>query len=213
MVKHPAKFSNPILEVLKPFIAKYDKVLDPFGGVCRLKEIKPDIYSNEIEFEWAVQAKPANAICGNALHLPYASETFDAICTSCTYGNRMADSHNAKDSSKRNTYTHTLGRKLHVDNSGHMQWGQKYRDFHRRAWRETDRVLKNNGIFFLNVSDHIRKWTAVDVTGWHFEFISGELKYTHIETIEIETQRQRFGANSNLRSGYELLYIFQKTDY
>lgn len=39
-------------------------------------------------------------IVGNALALPFPDATFDAIATSPTYGNRMADSHNAQERCK-----------------------------------------------------------------------------------------------------------------
>ena len=82
-------------------------------------------------------------IVGNALALPMEwTNCFDMVITSPTYGNRMADHHNARDGSKRLTYTHQLGRPLSETNSGRMHWGQDYKDFHVRAWSEVDRVLK-----------------------------------------------------------------------
>ena len=87
---------------------------------------------------------------------------FDGICTSPTYGNRMADSHDAKDGSSRNTYTHKLGRKLDVNNSGKMQWGNEYKKLHTKAWNECFRVLKNDGVFILNFKNHIKKGKEVD---------------------------------------------------
>jgi len=61
----------------------------------------------------------------------------------------MADHHNAKDSSKRNTYTHCLGRKLKEENTGKMQWGHLYRNKHRKIYEEFIRVLKTNGYLIL----------------------------------------------------------------
>lgn len=46
-------------------------------------------------------------IVGNALYLPFRDRAFDGIVTSPCYGNRMADHHDARDDSKRNTYTHS----------------------------------------------------------------------------------------------------------
>jgi tRNA G10 N-methylase Trm11 len=137
-------------------------VLDPFAGTGRIASI-PGIraVAIEIEQEWATQ------VVGNALQLPFAAETFDAVFTSCTYGNHMADHHNARDGSKRNTYRHTLGHELHPDNSGQLQWGEQYRLFHEIAWMEVWRLLKPSGMFLLNISDHIRKGVVVPVSEWH----------------------------------------------
>ena len=129
-MKHPAKFTDSILDAIKPILLPHWVILDPFGGTGKLKEIAPNAIINEIEFEWVAMGKPASVINGDALSLPFANDTFDAIVTSPTYSNRMADSHNAKDGSKRNTYRHTLGRALHSNNSGQLQWGDNYRNKH-----------------------------------------------------------------------------------
>lgn len=71
---------------------------------------------------------------GNALHLPWPDGTFDAICTSPAYGNRMADRYSETGESERLTYAAMLRRQLHPDNAGQLQWGQRYRDFHLAAW-------------------------------------------------------------------------------
>ena len=65
---------------------------------------------------------------GDAEFLPYKDDFFEAICTSPTYGNRMADHFEAKDGSKRNTYRYAIGRALDEENTGKMQWGKKYRE-------------------------------------------------------------------------------------
>ena len=44
---------------------------------------------------------------GDATALPFADWTFDAVITSPTYGNRMADHHNAQDGSRRVSYRHS----------------------------------------------------------------------------------------------------------
>ena len=102
----------------------------------------------------------------------FGDATFDAICTSPTYGNRMADHHNARDASPRHTYRHVLGRPLTRGNSGALQWGdgiagEEYRALHVAVWTECRRVLKPGGIFVLNVKDHIRGGVLQEVTKWH----------------------------------------------
>jgi hypothetical protein len=83
----------------------------------------------ELEPEWASQHP--RTMVGDARALPLPDATFDMVVTSPTYGNRMTDHHNAKDGSRRITYTHNLGRTLTPGNSGAMQWGEDYRQLHR----------------------------------------------------------------------------------
>ena len=210
-VKHPAKYTDDFIPLFAEILVEKGckKILDPFAGVCKIVEIKKFgydglIYANEIEREWAVQGfEEVDCLnIGDAEHLPFKSDFFDAICTSPTYGNRMADSHKAKDSSKRNTYTHTLGKELKEGNTGKMQWGSKYKEKHKAIYLELRRVLKDGGIFILNVSNHIRKGEVVKVTDWHVETLE-DLGFTKIQEKRIETPRNGFGANSKLRVPYE----------
>lgn len=46
-------------------------------------------------------------VIGDATRLPFDNRMFDAVITSPTYGNRMADHHDAQDGSKRITYRHS----------------------------------------------------------------------------------------------------------
>ena len=48
-----------------------------------------------------------------------------------------------------------------------MQWGDAYRSFHVKAWREAWRVLRPGGRFVLNIKDHIRNGERMPVTDWH----------------------------------------------
>jgi DNA modification methylase len=163
-------------------------VLDPFAGTGKLRLVFPDCILLEIEPEWA---SLAGAIVGNAIAMPFKNVCFDAICTSPTYGNRMADSfvdHQTEKKYTRNTYTHTLGRKLHKNNSGAMQWGENYRELHRKAWRECFRVLKVNGKLVLNISDHVRDKKKVDVTQWHILELE-KIGFSVINNIEVTTRR------------------------
>lgn len=208
-VRHPAKYSNALLPVLAVLLTPARRVLDPFAGVGKLRAIRPDAFLLELEYPWAAQAAQpqGRAICGNALSLPFAPGTFDAICTSPTYGNRMADHHEAKDASRRNTYRHALGQPLHPDNSGAMQWGEAYRAFHRAAWDECWRVLRPGGRLILNISDHIRAGQRARVSDWHTETL-GDLGFSFVRSWAIPTPRNRQGANGAARVDYESVYLF-----
>jgi len=203
---HPAKYSDALLPIFANLLKDSKLILDPFGGIGKLKQIRLDAIINEIEFEWA---KEAGGICGDVLRLPFDDETFDAIVTSPTYGNRLADHHNAKDKSKRITYKHCLGHDLHPHNSGQLQWGEKYQEFHLLAWKECLRVLKPQGKFILNISDHIRNKRIVFVSDWHVHTLV-HLGWFPVGWIPIYTPRMKRGANNKSRVGHENIYIFER---
>lgn len=210
-VRHPAKYTDALLPVFVDMLRGSQRILDPFGGTGKIFEIQPflpaaQIDAVEIEPEWA--AYDQRVTLGNALALPWADDTFDAVCTSPTYSNRMADSHTARDSSRRNTYTHALGRKLHPQNSGQLQWGNAYRDFHVKAWTEARRVLQHNGKFVLNIKDHIRSGKRVHVTDWHCEALTA-LGFVEVEHRHIACPGQRYGANGGARIDYESVILFR----
>lgn len=168
---HPATYSDSLLPVLADLLLGFRRILDPFAGTGTIHVLSElllpgsETVAVEIEPEWA--AYHPRTIVGNALALDFCDGVFDAICTSPTYGNRLADHHDAYDPDSRRSYTHDYGHPLNDDNSGTMQWGDRYRDFHERAWTEALRVLRPGGRFVLNIKDHIRGGEWIDVAGWH----------------------------------------------
>lgn len=231
LTPHPAKFSDVILDAIGVVLQdECDRlghevhVLDPFAGVGKIHKLKDPgrilTTGVELEPEWAEQH--ILTLVGNSLHLDelFVARKFNAIATSCTYGNRMADSHivGEADKSKRMTYTHQIGRQLHEDNSGKMQWGPAYREFHEAVWRQCDIVLTPGGLFILNVKNFYRTRTIkgkkvtelVDVSKWHVDFLIGLGYRAEIESIVVPTRGMSFGANGSKRVNHEMVHVLRK---
>ena len=201
--QHPAKYPDDIhTAVFAAALDGFRRVLDPFAGTGRIHRLAElgdwETVGVELEPEWA--AMHPDTIVGSALDLPFEDSTFDAIATSPAYGNRMADHHNARDDSPRHTYRHTLGRPLHPDNSGQLQWGERYCLFHLEAWAEAVRVLRPGGRFVLNVKDHIRAGGLQGVPAWHHETLT-DLGLRLGTVLAVAADGQRHGKNAALRAG------------
>jgi tRNA G10 N-methylase Trm11 len=206
-MRHPAKYTKGLLDIFGKYLDPSSRVLDPFAGTGRVHELPNATVGVEIEPEWA--ALHPLTLVGDATDLPFEDGSFDAVVTSPTYGNRMVDKHEAKDGSKRNTYTHVLGRKLSTNNSGAMQWGEGYRALHLEAWAEARRVLKKEGVLIVNCKNHIRKGVEIDVNGWHVKTLI-EMGFILWAVEPFYTKGNGFGANGSLRTDYEYVNVFKK---
>lgn len=213
---HPAKFSGVLLPVIAGHLVGYHQVLDPMAGVGTLaRHLQPLghwVWSNELEPEWEEQC-PRPRSCYDARHLTdiFFANRFDAIATSPTYGNRMADHHEARDTSRRNTYTHTLGRKLTPGNTGAMQWGDKYRRTHEQVIAECVRVLRPGGRVVWNVKDHIRGGRQVHVAAWHC-IAWKRAGFTLAAEVPVPCPGNRHGQNGQLRVDHEWVLVFDKPE-
>ena len=208
--KHPAKYTDSLLPVMAGMLRGRRRILDPFGGTGKAFLLDHwlgagvEIQAVELEPEFAA-INPRTTL-GNALALPWEDGHFDAVCTSPTYGNRMADC--LQDNWQRISYTDRLGRKLSPDNSGAMQWGPKYRAFHVAAWTEARRVLQEGGAFVLNIKNHIRAGKVQPVTEWHIDALTA-LGFRLLRHERVNTPSMRYGANADLRAEFESVILFQ----
>lgn len=108
---HPAKWSQPVLDLLAEYVAaeaelqdRRLRVLDPFAGVGRLRLATAlgqaatySVEGVELQPEWGDEG----TLQGDATDLPAEwSGRYDVLATSPCYGNRMADHHQAADRCK-----------------------------------------------------------------------------------------------------------------
>lgn len=215
---HPAAFSDAILDTVAQQLVEVGTpavVVDPFAGTGRVHELRERAgiertIGVEIEPEWA--AKHPDTMQGNALTLTehVGTGSVDAIVTSPTYGNRMADHHDAKDDSVRMTYKHSLGRDLTGDNSGAMQWGDSYREFHRKAWDEAVAALRPGGTLTLNCKNHVRAGAVQRVTEWHIDYLTMSCGLRLVALDVVPTRGLMAGANSDTRTPVEIVATFRK---
>lgn len=207
--RHPAKFSTAIIQRLDQLISELEikSALDIFAGVGGIHALPIATFGVELELLWAA-CQQGPVLVGDATRLPIRDGAVDAVITSPVYGNRMSDHHNARDASRRNTYTHVLGQPLHERNAGTLRFpGKAYEELHRSAWSEARRVAAR--YLIVNCSDFIARGKQVRVCDWHTDVITAS-GMTHVRTVLVETPRNRFGANAQLRVDHEQIMVFSK---
>lgn len=215
-MRHPAKYTDAFFDTFAEMLRGAEKVLDPFAGTGKIGKVKNhgfsgEIFANEIEPEWLKNNEyqcDVLTFC-DAEFLDYPESFFDAVCTSPTYGNRMADHHNAKDGSRRNTYTHCLGHTLADGNTGKMQWGIEYMAKHERIYAHLAKLIKPGGKFILNIKNHIRRGKEIDVTAFHVATLE-QNGFFVVERKMIRTPSLKFGANAEKRLDGEYIILLQK---
>ena len=240
---HPARFSPEVLAALQDIVDAErarmpvdlntrrrmpPAVLDPFAGVGRIHDLDRCITVGvELEPEWA--ACRAGTIVGDATRLaPLWTGTFDVVCTSPVYPNRMTDHHDNRDLHKackgagcrgckttgvspRKNYRASLGRMPSEGSAAVMGWGPAYRNLHRAAVGEMARVVKPGGLVVVNMSDHVKGDETVPVVlWWRWALEDAGLKVRRV--VPVDTRRFRNGANRDVRAGNEVIIQSRKPE-
>lgn len=218
---HPAVYSTRVLNIFDEVMTEHfgldpaswrthKTVWDPFAGTGKIHELRPRwvTHGTELEKEWA--ALNSWTTVGDACTLQHET-MFDAVATSPVFGNRLSDHHNASDPHKRRSYTFDLGRTLSNNNSGVLQWGEEYRSFHEKAWKNIVNQIKPGGVFVLNMKDHIRNGEHQPVTKWHVDHIEKKEEMSCIKWVPVGKRALHAGANAKLRkANTEWVIVFER---
>lgn len=120
------------------------------------------------------------------------------------------------DQSKRYTYRIYLGRPLSHGSSASMKWGPAYRSLHLCALIEMVRVVREDRLLIINMSNHFktigpkanRRQVEVEVVEWWLQ--KGLELGCRVEAVlPVETQRMGNGANRDDRADNEKIIVLR----
>lgn len=189
---NPAKYSTEVLLAIDRAVTteadrlgRRLRILDPMAGVGRIHRMGEAghlVVAAELEPEWALW-KAGPTVVADANHCPYRPGSFDVLCCSPVYGNRMADHHNNQDRCKhlvkakgkepkqygladcplcrgsgltpRNTYHHKLGRAASRGSTTPVLWGPRYRSMHQAMAPQLLEQLTPGGLLVWNSSNSL----------------------------------------------------------
>ncbi len=210
---HPATYTPVLLPVMASILKGRRRILDIFGGEGGIFALQhwlgDDVQIEAIEIEPKFAAMHPRTTLGNALHLPWADNSFDAIFTSPTYGNRFADKF--RPGADCFSYAQAIEGELQPDNTGAMRWnpnGGLYQVTHVLAYAEARRVLCEGGAFGLNMKDHYKGKELQPVTEWHVNTLKA-LGFQVVQRRKVKTPSLRYGENHELRVEYESVILFE----
>lgn len=210
--KHPAPYSDSIIEALADLIPKYVPlgygIHDPFAGEgLKLGALcdKLGRTFTGVDLEQWPYADPRVRQGDSTQWTKYPILPY-AVVTSPTYNNGCNDHFKPKDDSRRLTYRVALGHELYLNNTGRWS-GRSSKKGESKYWELTNEVVKNwPSIALVNVKDSIRKdevYPLVDM--W------GNLLLDHGYDIEdcvfVQTPGWRVGSNNKARVKFEAILV------
>lgn len=230
---HPARWSIPILEALRPILKELGlPVHDPFAGTGeRLGHLCDELgllfSGTELERPYIRDPRVHQ---GNSVHqdsyptnprrCPITHEVWSSgyvVVTSPVYPNGMTDHFHARDNSKRHTYRQGLAaitgedRPLHPDNMG--RYGNRYRrslTSEARHWaiaRQCVQWWPDDVV--LNVKNIKASTYEVDVLDAWLGLLSAN-DYLIKQEIKVNTPGQRQGENHELRDDFEFIVVAKR---
>jgi DNA modification methylase len=219
IITHPATFPKKFIPVFADLVKSKGAniVLDPFGGVGTIGDIKThgyqgQVWVNELEGEWVSQHSRHDvdrSMTGDARKMPIKTGEVDMIVTSPTYGNLLGKSRLQSQELHTLSYANALGRSLSEGNTGSTLFTDKYRSIHREAYKEFFRVLKDDGTAVINVKDPISKGQRVPVTDFHIQAME-EAGFKLVDTIEIKAKGLPEGGLKTPKVDTESILVFEK---
>jgi hypothetical protein len=210
---HPAKWSHEVLAAVAPILAEWRlPVHDPFAGTGErlgklCDQLELTFTGTEIQLPFIRDPRVARGDSTEADTYPSGDHV---VVTSPAYPNGMADHFKAGDHSRRHTYRQALAEilghdePLHPNNMGRygVRYGVNAETKHFDLARRCVRWWPEHVV--LNVSDFIVAGAVYPcVARW--KDILGARDYRIVETIAVETPRQRHGANGDARVGHEVV--------
>lgn len=213
---HPATYSEGLFPIFADLISSVAaersqvKLLDPMcgeGSILDIREHLPgvafQVHASDL-YRWPYAREGVHT--ADATDLAYPDGTFDVICTSPPYANRMADSASG-DGDIRVTYAdRRQGEQLPNDVSA-MQWGQQYRLTMSAIWAECVRVSKPGALVIMNCKDHIRLGRVQPVTEFNFLALV-RLGCMPTALRFLLTSGVQGVANASVRTGFETVAAF-----
>lgn len=213
-------------------------VVDPFAGLGLDLDRwgRRDVKGIELEPEWSAVSKRVKQ--GNALHRKSYPRKVGSIVTSPCYGNRLADKYlgpqcgvcggegkvfdetdlsmaecprcggNGRDGRRRFGYAISLGRPVSEGSAASLQWGPKYRAFHRDWLRLIASILDpGERRLVLNMSDHPRDKKRQYVVHW-WVMAAHDEGFRMVEAYPADTSRIGLGANKENLASVEMVLVF-----
>lgn len=215
--KHPAPFSEPIIEALADLIPEHVPpgwiVHDPFAGEGKRLGALCDRLGYKFsgsDLEPWLDADPRVDV-GDSTRFnsyPFWTGRPFSVVTSPTYNNGLNDHFKPGDTSRRLTYRVAAGRELHPHNTGRYS-GRGSKAAEAAYWELTKQCVKHwPSVALVNVKDSVRAGEVYPLVVHWADLLEG-VGYT-VDQHMVECPGWRFGANSAARADSESILIARR---